>query len=48
MQKAKHSQTISRKKKNVGGLLLPDFNTYYKTTVIDSAWYWLKDRHIDQ
>ena len=28
IQKAEHSQTISRKKKNCGGLLLPDFNTY--------------------
>ena len=33
MQKAKHSQTISRKKKNVGGLLLPDFNTYYEILI---------------
>ena len=33
MQKAEHSQTISRKKKNVGGLLLPDFNTYYEILI---------------
>ena len=33
MQKAKHSQTISRKKKNAGGLLLPDFNIYYEILV---------------